>query len=302
MNRAFAKPPLTVEQQIALLKQRGMTISDDGSSAFYLSQINYYRLVAYWLPFEADHATHQFIEGTTFEAVLDLYDFDRSLRLLVLDAIERFEVAVRTRWAYEMAHAHGPHAYLEGNLFRDNDDWKQNLRDLKAAVTRSDETFVRHYITSYSSPELPPVWAVCEVMSLGLLSRWYKNLGPKQTRKAIASHFGFDQGAFNGVLENLTVVRNICAHHARLWNRTVPAAMPIPKQKPETLVAELNAEHPHRLYNSLVVLLHVMDLISPMHSWRRRVLDLLGKHPNVPKESMGFPAGWLDRPLWQAQD
>jgi abortive infection bacteriophage resistance protein len=182
-----------------------MSFADESSAAFYLSQINYYCLTAYWLPFEADHSTHQFIEGTTFDAVLDLYDFDRSLRLLALDAIERFEVAVRTRWAYELAHAHGPHAYLQEYLFRDKENWRKNLADLRSAVARSEEVFIRHYLANYSAPELPPIWSVCEVMSLGHLSRWYKNVGPKQTRRALALHFGFDQGALDGVLENLTV-------------------------------------------------------------------------------------------------
>src|SRR4051812_9935307 len=99
MKKPFAKPPLKFNQQVQLLESRGMIIADSAKAEFYLRHLNYYRLGAYWLPFEADHASHQFAPPTSFEGVLNLYFFDREFRLLVLDAIERIEVSVRTQWA-----------------------------------------------------------------------------------------------------------------------------------------------------------------------------------------------------------
>jgi abortive infection bacteriophage resistance protein len=87
MKRAFTKLATTYKQQVDLLQQRGMQIEDPATAAFYLQHINYYRLGAYWLPFEVDHASHRFKPGTRFDDVLKLYVFDRELRLLVLDAI-----------------------------------------------------------------------------------------------------------------------------------------------------------------------------------------------------------------------
>ena len=96
-----------------------LTIENPDRAEHYLSHLNYYRLGAYWLPFEADHETHQFRPDASFDQVLNLYIFDRELRLLVMDAIERIEVSVRTRWAYHLAHTHGPHAYLDPALFKE---------------------------------------------------------------------------------------------------------------------------------------------------------------------------------------
>ena len=93
----YNKPPTTYEQQIELLERRGMQVTDKPRAQHYLSHINYYRLGAYWLPFEANHDGHSFRKGTSFEQVLDLYVFDRELRLLVMDGIERVEVSVRTQ-------------------------------------------------------------------------------------------------------------------------------------------------------------------------------------------------------------
>jgi len=99
-KKPYTKKALPFADQVALLRERGMEIRDEAEAAFYLSHINYYRLTAYWLPFEEDHATHQFRAGTTFDEVLKLYIFDRELRLLVMDALERIEVSVRTQWAF----------------------------------------------------------------------------------------------------------------------------------------------------------------------------------------------------------
>lgn len=108
----FSKPGRTLDEQFDLFRSRGMQIDDSDRARHYLKHLNYYRLTAYWLPFEADHKAHQFEAGTNFEDLLNLYIFDREFRLLLLDAIERIEVSLRTVWAYYMAHQYGPHAYL----------------------------------------------------------------------------------------------------------------------------------------------------------------------------------------------
>jgi abortive infection bacteriophage resistance protein len=296
MLRPFPKPATTFVQQVTLLQQRGMLIADTAAAEFYLQHLNYYRLGAYWLPFEADHAAHRFKPGTRFEDVLNLYIFDRELRLLVLDAIERIEVSVRTQWAYQLAHRHGTHAHLDSGLAIKRHLWQSNLDKLTDEVNRSEETFIRHLRATYSEP-LPPVWAVCEVMSLGLLSRWYNILRPMPTRRAIASVYGVDQGVLQSWLHHLSLVRNICAHHSRLWNREFSIIPMDSRNKPACLAGEFVAGS-RKLYNTLVILLHFMDTIAPHHHWRARLKNLLANHA-VPVRSMDFPQDWQRRAIWQ---
>lgn len=104
----FPKPATTYAEQVSILQQRGIRVDDQASAEFSLQHLNYYRLSAYWLPFEVSHNPHEFHLGTRFDEVLNLYVFDRNLRLLVLDAIERIEVSARSQWAYHLAHRHGP--------------------------------------------------------------------------------------------------------------------------------------------------------------------------------------------------
>lgn len=295
-KRPFSKPATTFAQQVALLQNRGMVIADPARAEFYLSHLNYYRLGAYWLPFEADHSTHTFRPGTRFEDVLDLYIFDRELRLLVMDAIERVEVSIRTQWAYQLAHRHGAHAHLDPGIAHKRHQWQGNFDKLEKEVARSDETFIRHLMSTYQEP-LPAVWAVCEVMSLGLLSRWYGNLRPMPTRRAIAAPFSIDEGVLESWLHHLTYIRNLCAHHSRLWNREFTITPQLPRSKPRALAAEF-VPGSRRLYNTLVILLHLMDVMAPDHHWRKRMKDLLAA-PGVNVSAMDFPAGWATRAIWQ---
>ncbi|HAD05506.1 MAG TPA: DNA-binding protein [Desulfuromonas sp.] len=273
-----------------------MLIDNIAEAEFYLRHLNYYRLGAYWLPFEADHATHQFKVGTSFDDVLNLYIFDRELRLLVLDAIERIEVSARSQWAYHLAHLHGPHSHLDPNLACNRKHWQSNFDKLSDEIKRSDETFISHMLATYNEP-LPPTWAVCEVMSLGLLSRWYNALKPMPTRRAIASAYDLDEAVLQSWLHHLSLVRNLCAHHSRLWNRDFSIIPAIPRNKPSHLIAEFLTGS-RKIYNTCLIIMHCMDVIAPGHHWRQRFKSLLALH-KAPVTMMGFPADWETRSPWQ---
>lgn len=267
----------------------------------YLSHLNYYRLTAYWLPFEADHASHTFNSGATFSAVLNVYVFDRELRLLVLDAIERVEVSLRTQWAYHLAHEHGAHAYLNQAIARKPDWWQSNLDSLRDEIKRADEVFIEHYRKTYADPPIPPIWAVCEVMSLGLLSRWFTNLKPKHTRTAIASVYRLDESVLQAFIRHITYIRNLCAHHSRFWNRRLTVTMKLPRTKPSELVSSFNVSEPRMICNTLVMLAWFLDRISPDHHWKTRLRELIHRYAIDPT-LMGFPKDYEKRFIWRADN
>lgn len=299
----FNKPPKTFEEQLDLLIGRGMQVSDRAKAVHYLSHINYYRLAAYWLPFEASHKPHRFKENTTFDIVLNHYLFDRELRLHLLDAIERLEVSFRTQWAYCMSQAYGSHGYLANKhgLRKNERRFLEDIRELKEHIHRSDEVFIKHYHDTYDE-EAPPTWVSCEVISLGLLSRLYSNLRAYGIRRDIAAIYQVDEGFLEGFLEHLTYVRNVCAHHSRLWNRHLSKKMPLPKGKPaglrdSTYVDAANKTE-HKIYNTFVVVQHLLTVISPDSTWAKQLQALINKY-SIDVKHMGFPEGWETLPLWQ---
>ncbi len=292
----FTKPALSFDDQLDRLVERGLTVPDRPRALHYLRNINYYRLGAYWLPFEADHATHQFQAGTSFEDVLNLYVFDREFRLLLLDVIERLEVSVRTQWAYHMAHQYGPHCYLDWNLFSPRWNHFQRLGSLEREVAKSQETFIRHLHSTYEEP-LPPIWALVEILTFGQLSQWYKNTRHREDRNAVARPYGLDETILASLLHHLTTVRNHCAHHARLWNREFTVLPKVPRRGEAALVESLQPNGDRRIYNTLAMILYLMDQVSPNHSWRSRLLRLIEDYA-VPVQDMGFPGDWQSHPLW----
>lgn len=292
----FEKLPKTFGEQVDLLISRGMRVDDPERTKRYLSHLNYYRLAAYWLPFEEDHPTHRFKPSTDFELVLQHYIFDRKLRLLIMDAVERIEVSLRTSWAYHMAHAYGPHALLDRGLFKTRWRHAENVNQVRDTVRSSSEVFIRHF-DQYDEP-LPPIWLVCEIMTLGQLSKWYSNLGRRRDRNAVSHTYGLDEVNLTSFLHHLTVVRNHCAHHARIWNREFTFLWKLPRKKPPKLNKYFNRADGRRIYNTLVMLAYLMDTMGS-NSWKRRLDDLFTQHPDVNPRAMGFPPDWRYRTIWR---
>lgn len=296
-KQPYTKPAFTIAQQTAQLRARGMVIGDTPLAEHYLSQINYYRLTAYWLPFETDHTTHTFQHGTSFEQVLDLYIFDRELRLLVLDAIERVEIAMHAQLSYQLGHRYGAHPHLNPALFKQAWDHAKNVGQLQKDAHDSKEAFIKHLLLKYAEP-LPPIWAAVEIMTLGQLSKWYANLQSGADRNLVAHMYDCDEINLVSFLHHLSTVRNLCAHHSRLWNREFIFTFKLPRQRPRALLSSFNTQQPRRIYNTLVMLVYLMNQIAPDHHWRQRLIAMLNRR-HIDPARMGFPGDWKTRAIWR---
>jgi abortive infection bacteriophage resistance protein len=297
----FAKPALSIADQIALLERRGMAVPDRARAAHYLKHISYYRLRAYWLPFEVSatvEGDHRFQAGVSFDDALALYVFDRQLRLLVMDAVERVEVALRASWAHHLAIQYGSHGYCDAAIYGRNDHYAKALTSLIEEIDRSRDTFIEHYKRKYDDPELPPVWMAAEVMSLGQLSKWLGNLKLRADRQAIAKPYGLDETVLVSLVHHLTYVRNICAHHGRLWNKQFTVTMTVPNS-PGALKLAMNPAARRKLYNTLAILGYLLGIIAPGSEWRKHLVELLATCPLADPAAMGFPAAWGTMPAWR---
>ncbi|NOQ77383.1 MAG: Abi family protein [Methylococcaceae bacterium] len=298
----YKKKPKLFSEQVEKLKEHGLNVPDSIHAEFYLSQINYYRFSAYCLPFEKDHASHQFKENTYFDDILNLYVFDREFRLLLLDAIERIEVSLRTQMAYHLSHIHGTaHPHLKPELFLDNSKYNTSIAKLSYEVKSSREKFIEHLNDKYEET-LPPIWAVVEVMTMGQLSNWYSNIKTRSDRNKIASIYNVDEVILSSFGKHLSKVRNYCAHHARLWNRDFTFTIKIPKKGEEILVDSFYSadRNSRKIYNSLVLIGYLMDIISPGNHWKKRLIELIDSH-DVDVSQMGFPPNWKGQKIWVNQ-
>jgi abortive infection bacteriophage resistance protein len=225
----FNKPPLSLPDQLALLISRGLIVGDQAEAMHYLTHIGYYRLSGYALPFQLGGSgahRHNFEPTVTFENILDRYVFDRKLRLLVMDAVERIEISVRAALSNAIAARHGAHWYLNPTLFSPGFDHAKFIVGIKQQIghapanNKRRDIFIEHYYQTYSSPDMPPSWMVFEAVSFGTISFAYKNLAHPEFVSVCAS-FGLPHPILISWLHSLNYIRNICAHHGRLWNRNV---------------------------------------------------------------------------------
>ena len=156
----YTKKPLTIAEQIARLKQRGLIFDDESEATSYLFNISYYRLRAYTYPFQenGEDCDHNFTrKDIHFEDIIALYCFDRRLRSLIFNAIEKIEVAVRTKVVQVYAESTGnSHWYDDESLYRFGYD--DLMEHIEADVNRSNEDFIKHYNSKYNDPPMPPSW------------------------------------------------------------------------------------------------------------------------------------------------
>jgi abortive infection bacteriophage resistance protein len=291
----YAKPALTFDQQLDLLAGRGLIIPDRVSALNALSKISYYRFSAYCLPFK-DYVDH-FRTGTTWEQVMSLYEFDRKLRILVMDAVERVEVAVRTEVTYTLARLYGPFCYHDPSCFRPSFQHIQWLDKLIDEIGKSRETFIRHFQDKYDGFPRIPIWMATEAMSFGSLSRLYEGMKNGDQQK-VSDLYAIPHQVLRTWLRTLAFVRNICAHHGRLWNREVAVAPEMPMEKHGWPQDETPDQK--RLFGILVILRHLLLGQDHCIDWCDRVTALIEPIAGEDRfrRSLGLPQNWKQHRRW----
>jgi len=296
-KQAYAKPPLSVQGQISLLESRGLQIPDETRAARYLQNISYYRLSGYMYPFLADTKRHLYKKGTAFEDILDLYRFDRELRLLVFSAIEKIEIALRSQMTNQFSlYSQNPFWYTKAAYFADPVKHAAFLDGLSSYISRSNDVFIKHFYNTYSDP-WPPVWVIFEILSMGQFSILYSITAKSPPRKAVSDYFGVREAVLTTWLHTLVYVRNICAHHARLWNKDLRIPVKLPKKTANKWLSSANVTN-RKVYIVLAIISYLLDTVTPNHAFREKVIDLINKYPNTDITAMGFPKAWRSDPFW----
>ena len=312
----------TYAQQVETLAGRGMDMGDRESAVATLRRVNYYRLSGYWYPLRAIDAQasaaqgkavrlDSFVPGSRFEDVVRLYVFDKKLRLLALDALERIEMAVRVDVAHLLGKrdpaAHENPACLHGNFAK-----KQIAKGPDAGKTQHQlwlakyhsmlhrarkEPFVVHHQQQYGAL---PIWAAVEVWDFGLLSKLFAGM-QHADQELIATLYGAPSGqAFAQWLRSLNFIRNVSAHHSRLWNINVVERAPVPAH----WSAALDNARPFFYF---CLMRQLLGVICPRSTWGQRVTDLLEKEfPNTPSaqltlQDFGALEGWANALPWKQE-
>lgn len=293
----FAKPVLTYTDQLAQLKSRGLQVEDESKAFHLLEVISYYRLSGYWYPLLADKKNHQFKTDATFNTAFKLYCFDRLLRQMVMAELEKIEVSIRAKMTYVLSQKHGAFWFQQAPLFNDPIKHANALTKIGDEFKRSDEDFINAFRQKYSDP-LPPSWMTAEITSFGSMSMLYKNLKPGKEKRDIAHFFGLSDSVFETWLHSIVYLRNVCAHHTRLWNRAMSIRPQIPRSPHKTWLTNTAVAN-NRTYFILSMINYLLQTVNPKNTFKQRFKNLLAEYPNVDTKALGFPANWQNEPLWK---
>lgn len=329
LGNPYHKPYKSPSEQVLLLQQRGLEISDVALAQACLERIGYYRLSGYWYPFRKSHLSinpvtgapllepsgkevtiveEGFRTGANFEQIMDLYVFDKRLRLLFLDAIERIEVALRVDIALLLGKrspdAHRLAAELDPSFVKNPNGHSKWLMKLDNDFRKSREEFVTHFKRKYVG-QLPPIWIAIELWDFGMLSVLLEGLKNGDKVK-LAQKYGLRRPALlTSFARNLNHIRNICAHHSRLWNRSPVDRLAPPRMGEVPLLDHLAADinSTFRIYATAAFMQHFLSLINPSTEWAERLRIHMHSIPTsevTTLDKAGFPEDWDALPLWNS--
>ena len=292
-NKQYSTP----QELVSLLKNRGLMINDENLALQSIRSIGYYRLSAYLHPFLSNPKTlHAFKSGTTFAQAMSIYEFDRKLRLFIFDQIERIEIAVRSEIVNITSQdTNNPFWMTDVSTYAKADKFQKTMQLIDKELLTTREEFIKHFRETYTD-QYPPSWMLSEILPFGVLTRVYENIASNQIRKRIAQYFGLNIPVFTSWLTIITVTRNACCHHARLWNRNLSIrALLINRWNSPWISSSIQQG---RIFFTICILKHFMDIVLPQNTLKDDLKILLKEYPNIDITAMGFPKDWEKEPLW----
>lgn len=312
----YNKPPFDITAQLNNLKNKNLIISDRDKAEHYLSTVSYARLSIYFSLFYEIGATN-FKNGTTFEDIIDLYSFDRTLRITTLEALEQIEIAVRSVISNHMSITYNDAFwYTNAIFFNDKQAYSEFLQFCrrnagrrvfftydkklnKEIVKTSDKNKNTELYTFYNKYEnkLPPSWLLAEALPMGSWSKLYANLKENKDKRQIAKVFGFLLNDFESWLRLITLYRNCIAHHRRFWNEDFSALHPKNEKRYLT-----NCGMIQNIYRNYLIIFRLLQSITDKSDWKAKLRDTLEQCPFDIHTYMNFPVNWDKLDFWTKLD
>lgn len=278
------QPPLSLDEQIENLKTINLTISDEDFAKSFLGDVSYFRLIkAYSLGLKPKNGSYN--DGVCFDQIVQLYKFNAKFRQLLFPLVERIEVNLRCRLANYFSCQYGVLGYEDPANFTKAEYHQSFLEDIHQEIGRNRKSpFVRNFMDNYIDGKLP-FYALVELFSFGLLSKFYKNM-KNADKKAVAQSYGVGYTYLESWFESIAYVRNICAHYGRLYNAKLSKTPKLYSQYSKDGIGNI------RIFGVLLCIKHLLPEDDHWLAFVDSLAALIEEYPAVKIETMGFPAEW----------
>jgi abortive infection bacteriophage resistance protein len=295
----YTKPYKKPKDLVLMLKQRGLLIADEREAERCIGIVGYYRLSAYLHPFlKNPKERHLFHNNVKFDDVVSLYDFDKEIRVFLFKAIYEIEIEIRISIANLGVEVLSDNFWFTNPAYFVVSTPRRQAYDLsviKKEYDRSKEQFVKSFKSKYLET-LPPSWIITEVLTFGTIATAFKSIKNIRLKKTIARRFNLEPSVFESWVSIIGLVRNLCCHHARVWNKWRSLNPVLPRHN---VPAWLTNARVRCLYFDLCIIKHFLDVIAPNNNMADELKKLLNKYPKIYAPSMGFPNSWENETIWK---
>lgn len=288
----YAKLPSNVDEQILILKSRGMTVNDLTHAKKFLAENYFHRFLSYSVHFfesTLNNTSKLYRQNTDFKDVVKVYEFDSKLRLLILEAIEVIEISIKTQFIH-LSWRYGAHFYLNHKLFRDHKLLNDSIERIQYQMRVSSDLLINEYFAKYHDPEMPPVWVAMDLISIGQLGKWLQNLKSEEDKKEVARRYKLHYSVLQAVVNNLTHIRNYAAHHARIWNHHYDFAECVIAGH-KSMVENVLCSVDNKIYGLLILIIYILHQIGDARNFVRDLVNYITIY-NIDINAMGFPDTW----------
>jgi abortive infection bacteriophage resistance protein len=285
---------------VSLLISRGLKVKNENKATAYIANIGYYRLSSYCYPLlQFPKAEHAYKKGATFDLVLNMYRFDRKLRILLFNEIEKIEVAIRSIMLNVITEELNDVFWItKSQNFHNQATFTKTTNLIQSEKEKTKEEFIAHFCSKYSDNFLP-VWMIAEIIPFGVLSGIFNNLKSAKLKKKVATRFGLSASVFASWIIALVNLRNLCCHHSRTWNREI-AVVPVEPNSPVFPWINSTKTDAKRVYYRICIIKYLLFTVSPNNRFALKLKSLLAEYPTIDIRAMSFPADWENEPLWKA--
>ncbi|EAJ6152960.1 Abi family protein [Campylobacter lari] len=287
---------------IDILKNRNLIVKDEKQAIKFLEKNHYYRLSSYFIPFQHPKNSpckDMFQDGTTFEDIVLLYNFDTDLRKFVFNYLSELEIILRAQISHIHSKQYKPFGYIQDikslkreMRIKDRCLYGDLIEQIDKEKKRASEDFIQHIKTKYNTDDLP-LWALVEILSFGTLSKFVK-LMQKTEQLDLMKFFELENiqiDVFENWIETLSYVRNLCAHHSRLWNRQFVKKF---KYRKNDNFLDENVDR-----DKIFFAVSVLTIILKEYNIKEEFIKLLNKYPSIDKAAMGIPQNWQELNIWK---
>lgn len=285
----------TIEEQLEILRSRGLTINDESQAKDFLLRNNYYRISGYSLTLRKNNV---FSKSATFQNIVDIYHFDHEFKHIILQYLEVIEVQMKSVYAYEFSKVHGPVGYLDHSFFTNKSKHKEIIAKAEQQKIQRlpHEAYLKHFVNEQQ--HAIPLWAYVDLFTISDISFLY-SISEQPIKDAVAHNFGLtiNKGAsiLGSHMHSMTIIRNLCAHGSRIYNRLFEQKPSLNKKEKALLIKDRNGNIDNAHFYGFLLIMKRLLPADKFTEMKKSIIALTKKYPFVRTDYYGFRSDWQQK-------